>query len=192
MTGWADPRARRSLGAAALLFALLIGGELYQNDEPLTAYNLLLELLNLGALVGCTVVTALLVLRVQTQEEETRLLRTDVEAVRVEGQRWREEMAAHVQELGAAMRRQFASWRLTAAEQDVALLLLKGFSHKEIARLRHTGEATIRQQAASLYQKAGLGGRAALAAYFLDDLLADAPPEAPRSGRSSGNAANRI
>jgi hypothetical protein len=51
------------------------------------------------------------------------------------------------------------------------LLLLKGFSHKEIARLRHTSTTTIRQQAASIYQKANLSGRAALSAFFLEDLL---------------------
>jgi DNA-binding NarL/FixJ family response regulator len=50
-------------------------------------------------------------------------------------------------------------------------LLLKGLSHKEIANLRSTSEATIRQQAASIYQKSSLSGRAALSAFFLEDLL---------------------
>lgn len=54
--------------------------------------------------------------------------------------------------------------------------MLKGFSHKEIARIRSTSEATIRQQAAAIYQKSNLGGRAALSAFFLEDLLADPIP----------------
>jgi DNA-binding NarL/FixJ family response regulator len=87
-------------------------------------------------------------------------------------------MAHHLRELGAGIQRQFQAWGLTAAEQEVGLLLLKGFSHKEIARLRRTSEATIRQQAAAIYQKANLSGRAALAAYFLEDLLAP-PVERP-------------
>jgi hypothetical protein len=67
--------------------------------------------------------------------------------------------------------------------------LLKGFSHKEIARLRRTSEMTVRQQATAVYQKSGLGGRAELSAFFLDDLLRpetvagpaarDAPPIRP-------------
>jgi hypothetical protein len=61
------------------------------------------------------------------------------------------------------------------------LLLLKGFSHKEIARVRHTSTTTIRQQAASIYQKANLSSRAALSAFFLEDLLAPPPP----AGRTS-------
>jgi DNA-binding NarL/FixJ family response regulator len=42
----------------------------------------------------------------------------------------------------------------------------------EIAEVRGVGETTVRQQARALYRKAGLGGRADLAAFFLEDLLA--------------------
>lgn len=53
----------------------------------------------------------------------------------------------------------------------MALLLLKGLSLKEIAAVRATSERTIRAQAAALYTKAGVTGRAALSAFFLEDLL---------------------
>jgi len=46
-----------------------------------------------------------------------------------------------------------------------------GLSHKEIAAVRGVGENPVRQQARSLYKKAGLGGRHELAAFFLEDLL---------------------
>ena len=95
--------------------------------------------------------------------------------MRAESLQWREEMADDLRELGLAIRRQFTAWRLTAAEHEIGLLLLKGFSHKEIARLRNTSEATIRQQATSIYQKSSLGGRAALSAFFLEDLLVSSP-----------------
>jgi len=42
----------------------------------------------------------------------------------------------------------------------------------EIAAARATSERTIRAQARSIYAKAGLSGRAALSAFFLEDLLA--------------------
>ena len=58
----------------------------------------------------------------------------------------------------------------------MALLLLKGLSLKEIAQIRATSERTIRAQALSLYGKAGLSGRAALSAFFLEDLLAPIGP----------------
>lgn len=53
----------------------------------------------------------------------------------------------------------------------MALLLLKGFSHKEVAGLRGPAERTVRQQALAVYRKSNLNGRASLAAYFLEDLL---------------------
>jgi DNA-binding NarL/FixJ family response regulator len=51
------------------------------------------------------------------------------------------------------------------------MLLLKGLSHKEIAEVRAITEATARQQARAVYRKAGLSGRADLAAFFREDLL---------------------
>jgi DNA-binding CsgD family transcriptional regulator len=70
-----------------------------------------------------------------------------------------------------AIDRQFQRWKLTPAEAEVGMLLLKGLSHKEAAKVRSTAERTVRQQARSLYRKAGLTGRSELAAFFLEDLL---------------------
>ncbi len=72
---------------------------------------------------------------------------------------------------GEAIRRQFDAWQLTASEQEVAMLLLKGLSLREIAALRETREKTVRQQASNIYSKSSLEGRHALAAWFLEDLL---------------------
>lgn len=71
----------------------------------------------------------------------------------------------------AVMQQQFVAWRLTVSEQDVVIMLLKGLSFREIAELRDTREKTVRQQASSVYQKAGVGSRNELAAWFFDDLL---------------------
>lgn len=60
---------------------------------------------------------------------------------------------------------------MSPAEKEVALLLLKGLSHKDIADVRSVTEATARQQARAVYKKAGLAGRNDLAAFFLEDLL---------------------
>jgi DNA-binding CsgD family transcriptional regulator len=73
--------------------------------------------------------------------------------------------------LGVAIDRQFERWALSPAEKEVALLLLKGLSHKEIAGVRSVTEATARQQARAVYKKAGLSGRHDLSAFFLEDLL---------------------
>ena len=96
----------------------------------------------------------------------------DLDVARIQGRQWRDETRALLKGLGEAIDRQFLTWRLTEAERDVGLLILKGLSLKEIAAVRVTSERTIRTQARSIYAKAGLSGRAALSAFFLEDLLA--------------------
>jgi DNA-binding CsgD family transcriptional regulator len=100
----------------------------------------------------------------------------DLRAMEREARRWREEARNALEGLGAAIDREFAKWGLTDAERDVALQLLKGLSHKEIATERHTNEGTVRQQALAIYRKAGLGGRSNLAAFFLEGLTLPRPP----------------
>lgn len=74
-------------------------------------------------------------------------------------------------QLGEFVNAQFVAWGLTESEREIGWLLLKGLSLKEIAALRATAERTVRTQASALYQKAGLDGRHAFAAWFLEDLL---------------------
>lgn len=97
--------------------------------------------------------------------------RSDLAEARIEAQRWRKENHKLIQGLGAAIARQFISWQLTKAEAEIGLFLLKGLSHKEIAKTRQTSERTIREQARAVYRKAGLSGRSSLSAFFLEDLL---------------------
>lgn len=73
------------------------------------------------------------------------------------------------------VQKQFQAWNLTASEQDVVLGLLKGLSFKEIAMLRDTHEKTVRQQASSVYRKAGVSGRNELSAWFFEDMLVPLP-----------------
>jgi DNA-binding NarL/FixJ family response regulator len=62
-------------------------------------------------------------------------------------------------------------WRLTSSEREVAVLLLKGHGHKQIAAATSRSERTVRQHSVAVYQKSGLQGRAELAAFFLEDLV---------------------
>lgn len=73
--------------------------------------------------------------------------------------------------LGEAVDAQFKDWQLSPGEREIGVLLLKGLSIKEIAVLRDTHEKTVRQQASAIYRKAGVSGRHAFAAWFIEDLL---------------------
>lgn len=88
-----------------------------------------------------------------------------------ERDRWRASSQEALEGLGRAINAQFNAWQLTPAEREVALMLLKGCGHKQIAALSGRSERTARQHAGVVYEKAGLGGRAELAAFFLQDLM---------------------
>lgn len=67
---------------------------------------------------------------------------------------------------------QFNQWAFSRGEKEIALLLIKGLSMKDIANIRGSNENTVRQQASQIYKKSSLNGRMELSAFFLDDLLA--------------------
>ena len=78
-------------------------------------------------------------------------------------------------ELLAVMRGQFADWGLSPSESEVALLLIKGLSMKEISLARQVKEKTVRQQATGVYAKSGYAGRHELVAHFIEDLMSHDP-----------------
>jgi DNA-binding CsgD family transcriptional regulator len=86
-----------------------------------------------------------------------------------------DEMRSARRQYGETIRQQFEQWQLTASEQQVAMLLLKGLSFNEIAAVRNTREKTVRQQASTIYAKSGVDGRHAFAAWFLEDFIAEQP-----------------
>ncbi len=98
-------------------------------------------------------------------------LDAEMAALARERDEWRERSRGAVQGLATVIDQQFDAWNLSPAEREIALLILKGLSHKEIAAVRTCSERTVRQQAASLYAKAGLSGKGHLAAFFLEDLI---------------------
>jgi DNA-binding CsgD family transcriptional regulator len=104
---------------------------------------------------------------------ETRQL---LEAHKAERDAWRASAESALAGLGKAIAERFAAWDLTPTESEIALQLLKGRSHKEIAYLTGRSERTVRQHAVSVYQKSRLSGRAELAAFFLDDVSLPGTP----------------
>jgi DNA-binding CsgD family transcriptional regulator len=105
-------------------------------------------------------------------------LQRSLERQRAERDAWRQSAESALEGLGRALDAQFDAWQLTPAEREVALQVLKGRSHKQIARLTGRSERTVRQHATVVYEKAGLAGRAELAAFFLEDLMLPAEERA--------------
>jgi DNA-binding CsgD family transcriptional regulator len=170
-------------------FALLLGLEFLTQDEDVTLLDFVGDAVSISLTIGAAVGVALLLQRIHAQHEEQMALIRDLEIARAEGDGWRSKVQSHLAGLKGAMDQQFQAWGMTAAEREVGLLILKGLSHKEIATLRATTDATVRQQAQAIYRKAGLPGKTAFSAYFLDDLFAAEPAEhgqTARGGRQIG------
>ncbi len=151
--------------AAFALIGVLAAIDLFGDmDEGVSGVHVFAEgLVVLIALMASAMLVRGLVLR--TRDLNGRLVSSHASALA-----WRREAESLLRGLGASIDRQFQRWQLSPAEKEVALLLLKGLSHKDIARARGIGDATARQQATAVYRKAGVGGRNDLAAYFLEDL----------------------
>lgn len=144
------------LASAALFFAYDIVADLLDDSESLL--HIIVE-----SVVFIAITTVLLV-------ELRRVSR-----LKVEVHQERDKSARLSGELLAVMRSQFADWGLSPSESEVALLLIKGLSMKEISSARDVKEKTIRQQATSVYAKSGCAGRHELVAHFIEDLMSHDP-----------------
>ena len=190
MNGWFDRRAKLWAAAAAVGGIVLLVGTKLVEEPDASVRDVLLELVESIPVILTSVGLAILFQVTQRQHEDQMALIRDLDVARVHGQRWRAEARLLIDGLGKAMDEQFSRWNLTPAERDVALLLMKGLSLKEVATVRATNERTVRSQARMLYSKAGLSGRAALSAFFLEDLLAPAD-ETTRAPPGDGGATGR-
>jgi DNA-binding NarL/FixJ family response regulator len=114
----------------------------------------------------------LLVLRHSFETKvKLRSARADLQKTREESLRWKQESEKYILGLSQSIDQQLSRWGLTPSEKEIALLLLKGLSLKEVAEVRQTSEKTCRVQSAAIYQKSGLAGRSELSAFFMEDLL---------------------
>jgi DNA-binding CsgD family transcriptional regulator len=171
----------------AVAFVAFLALELSVEKGPLTLAKVALEAFELLLIMGTAAVTALLFTQFRAHRDEQAALVAELERARSQGQAWREKAQKHIAGLSAAIQEQFDQWGLSPAESEVAMLMLKGFSHKEIARLRNAGEQTVRQQARVVYAKADVSSRHAFCAFFLEDLLVPAEDEEDESSLVSAS-----
>ncbi len=158
------------------LFALLVAADLVNDYQSGSTWgHLSLE----GILLVLSGTVFVWGIKQLTQAKRViHTLRTDLETVAHEKETWKEENRKLLEGLSAKIEQQFAHWKLTEAETEVGFLLLKGLTLKEIAGIRNTKLKTVQQQSQAIYQKTGLASRSELAAFFLEDLLPPANPEA--------------
>lgn len=165
-----NDRALRVLLALVLAATIVGGGVDLFLDAPDSwrSPHVLFEV----TLIGAALATAILLWRGWWHSHRTLAQTRQVLAERsAERDTWRASAEAALAGLGKAIDERFSGWGLTPVEREIALLLLKGHSHKQIAYTTGRSERTVRQHAVTVYRKSAMSGRAELAAFFLEDIL---------------------
>lgn len=169
-----NQRERFIIAGVLVVVAILVGVDIFTDSrEGVELWHVLFEGLIGGvALAGVFyLLRGTVTLRHQLEKEIE-----DFTTFKKEAEAWRSESKKYIEGLALAIDQQLTKWKLTVAEKEVAFLLLKGLSLKEIAEVRQTTEKTARVQSTAIYAKAGISGRSELSAFFLEDLLLPAPP----------------
>lgn len=169
-----DDRVVQAL-VALVLTAVAVGGaiDLYLDapDSWLSAH-VLVELTLMSVSAGLAIY---LLRQWRVAAAGLERSRAAVRASAADRDAWRARAESALDGLGSAIDEQFDRWALTPTEREVAFALLRGAGHKQIAGATGRSERTVRQHAVAVYQKSGLGGRAELAAFFLDGLMRPRP-----------------
>ena len=157
--------------ATALLGAISLGGAVdLALDQPTTLWSFHV-LFEAGLLILSLGAVAYLWVGWRGTGRTLEHTRTELETRSAERDAWRTRAEKILRGLGEEIDRQLREWGLTPVERETALLLLKGYGHREIAALPEKSERTVRQHAVAVYRKSALSGRAELSAFFLEDLL---------------------
>jgi len=162
-------KERWIIASILLLVALFASFDIY-NDyfEGVSAWHISIEVL-IG-LIALAAVFYLIKGRFGLQRTLIKEQRLS-EDLKNEALKWKQISKKYLEGLSVEIENQLDRWDLTEAEKEVAFLLVKGLSNKEIASVRNTSVPTVRTQTNSIYLKSGLSGRSELSAFFLEELL---------------------
>lgn len=167
-------KERAIIVAVLLIIALMVGADLVTDSiEGVDLWHVLIE----GG-AGSAALFGVFYFIKDSFRMQSALSASQSENLKLkhEAEEWKAEAQKYIEGLSKSIDVQLSKWNLSSAEKEVALLLLKGLSLKEIADVRSTTEKTARVQAISIYAKSGLTGRSELAAFFLEDLLQPQEP----------------
>jgi DNA-binding CsgD family transcriptional regulator len=158
----------------ALITAVFTGlmlVDLAEEPAPMNWAEVAIDAIEKVILIGAMAVVAWTVHSLRDLQDGQTALSNNLARAVAQGETWRVERKIEIEALSRAIADQLRKWQLTEAEIDIAGLMLKGATLKEIALARDTSEATVRQQAQAIYRKSGLSGRTELSAYFLESLF---------------------
>ena len=157
---------------AATVFMLVCAMDIIRESPPWDPVDIALDVAQTMMLVLMVVVVAWSTQRVTQMRDDQQAMHDAMLRNSAQGADWRAARSQEIAAMSDAIALEFCAWGLTGEEMDVAELLLKGASLKEIALDQRASLAGIRAKAQSIYRKAGIRGRVELSASFLDSVFA--------------------
>lgn len=164
-----NQKERWVIAGILILVLVLVGVDLLTDaKEGIVIWHMILE-----AAVGVAALFGILYILQDSFQTKHRLEKEihDFSEFKIQADAWKQESKKYIDGLSKAIDQQLTTWKLSAAEKEVAFLLLKGLSLKDVADVRQTTEKTARAQSIAIYAKSGVAGRSELSAFFLEDLL---------------------
>ena len=162
---------------AALLIAILLLGSAFiawdiyiDMKEGSTWGHVVGEITTMGLLLLASTIILWRFFQVRQQNAK---MQVEIGRARQDLENFKKETAHLAKDLNQKVHAQMLKWNLSAAEQDICWMVLKGLANKEISHLRNTSEKTVTQQLSQIYSKSGLQGRSELLAFFLEDLFVE-------------------
>ncbi len=163
----------RAAFVALLVFITLVSLVNMYNDHGggrITVHVISEVLTLIAAVVGLFLVWRFMGARLERAHEELSSARHELEG-------FRQRHGDTLKHMREAVQEQFERWKFSPAEKQIAELLIRGYSLKQIAGLLGKSERTVRNQTTALYDKAGMVGRTELAAFFFMDVLGESELE---------------
>lgn len=159
-----------------IFFAALIGLTLFDIwfdfKHGMQAKHLIFELvILLLSLIGVNYFLSKWLSYNKKNKESLNIVNAKLEDKEVQVDSLKQQLKSYKSELKTDILNTFKKWKLTKAETEISILLLKGLALKEIAETRKSNESTVRAQCTSIYKKSNLKGRSQFSSYFLDGII---------------------
>lgn len=152
-----------------ILLSLVLAGDIYEDVQEGSSLSHVIKesLIMVLGLIGLIVLWAKYFIAKSSNID----FKVNIEKIKTDLIHYKSETLHLSQGLGDKINDQLVEWKFTKSEKDIALLLMKGLSTRDISIARDSSEKTIKQHCTNLYQKANIKGRSELSAFFLEDIL---------------------
>jgi len=159
---------KKSLGYIAILFGLFVLDMLWDWHEKISNLHFFTDIL---IVIGIFFIATMFVSRFQKDNRSLTHLNKRLNIKHHQLQQRKTDIDKAKHGIAVHIQQVFQEWKLTTTERDIAMLIVKGFSFNEIARMKHKSVRTVRDQAAVIYKKANVKNRIELTSYFVEDLF---------------------